>query len=173
MRKYGSNGLRLAGFQAKVFEASRNKCACSSPIFLRRFLMSDVLQTLDKNESSLIRWTVNEALEEIELEFGPSNYGTEKYNGGALFWMGYIYRYISYTRDINTRLLFKLFKGKQLYGLFPVYHTQDPEWCIKNLLELNCQSEDIFDKDWRLKRAMCEKSGPYNPAGQPMRVVNK
>lgn len=37
------------------------------------------------------------------------------------------------------------------------YHTQDPEWCISNLLELNNKSEGYFDNNFRLKQVMIEK----------------
>lgn len=157
MRPFDSNGLRLAEFQAKIFEKSVQRYACSSPIFLRRFLLSQVLKSLDKNESSFIAWSVDEALGEIERQFGPSDYGKEKYSPNALFWMGYLYRYLSYTREMDTRLLFHYFSYEQLNGLFFVYHTQDPEWCVKNLLELNGLSENIFDKNWRLRQEMVKK----------------
>lgn len=32
-----------------------------------------------------------------------------------------------------------------------LYHTQDPEWCVKSLLNLNNVSEDFFGNNKRLK----------------------
>ena len=159
MREFDSNGLRLAEFQAKLFEKSVQRYACSSKIFLRRFLHSDVLKVLDRNESSKISMDVYEALDDIEREFGESDYGKIKYAPDVMFWMGYMYRYISYTRETDTSFLFKLFKYEQLNNLFFTYHTQDPEWCVRNMLELNHLTEDIFDKNWRLKQAMLKKDG--------------
>ncbi len=43
----------------------------------RRFYYSDLLNTLDKNESS-ISLEVSEGLDSIELQFGSSNYGNVK-----------------------------------------------------------------------------------------------
>lgn len=40
------------------------------------------------------------------------------------------------------------------------YHTQDPEWCIKSLLNLNNATEEIFDNNSRLK-GIIEKKGNY------------
>lgn len=37
------------------------------------------------------------------------------------------------------------------------FHTQDPEWCIKDLLEINGLSEKIFDNNYRLKQIIKEK----------------
>ena len=157
MRDFDTNGLRLAEFQASLFEASVKRYDCSSKIFLRRFLKSDILKQLDLNESSFISLNTEAALDEIENEFGETDYGKEKYSADALFWMGYMYRYISYTRDIYTRLLFKAFDSEQMNRLYFTYHTQDPEWCVRNLLEINGLTENFFDKNWRLKQTMIKR----------------
>lgn len=154
MREFDLNGLRLAEYQAQLFEQSVTYFNCSSSIFIRRFLHSDHLRLLDTNESSRLTLDVNDGFRSIEEQFGPSDYGKIKFSTEALFWMGYLYRYISYTRDIETPLLFKLFNYKKVYELYYVYHTQSMEWCIANLLELNNLTENIFDKNWRLKQIM-------------------
>ena len=157
MREFDLNGLRLAEYQAKLFEYSVDRFECSSSIFLRRFTHSNLLKQLDKNESSLISLDVNAGLQEIENQFGKSNYGKVKFSKDTLFWIGYLYRYISYTRNIETPLLMSFFSYKQLIELYYVYHTQDIEWCVRNLLELNNLTEDIFDKNFRLKKAIENK----------------
>lgn len=68
--------------------------------------------------------------------------------------MGYLHRYISYTRDISTPLLFKLFDYKKVNELYYTYHTQNMEWCVENLLKVFNYNENIFDKNCRLKEAM-------------------
>lgn len=158
MREFDSNGLQLAEFQATLFEKSVKRFTCSSKIFIRRFIHSNILTLLDKNESAKISFTTDEALDEIENQFGSSTYGKIKYSSESLFWMGYLYRYISYTRDIDTSFLFKIFKYEQLHELYYTYHTQDNEWCIKNLLELNELTENIFDKNWRLRQAIIQSA---------------
>ena len=50
MKKFDLNGLRLAEYQGKLFEDSINRFECSSSVFIRRFLHSDLLKKLDKNE---------------------------------------------------------------------------------------------------------------------------
>ena len=71
--------------------------------------------------------------------------------------MGYIYRYISYTRDTVTPFIMKLFDYKQMNEVYYSFHTQDPEWCIQNLLELHGLTEDVFDNNLRLKEVIKEK----------------
>ena len=160
MREFDLNGLRLAEYQGKLFELSFSETKYSSPIFIRRFLHSDLLRKLDINESSRILLVPKFGLEEIEEQFGQSEYGQTKYSPDVLFWMGYLYRYISYTRDTDTTLLFKLFDYKKVHDLYFVYHTQSMEWCVENLLELFGYTENIFDKNWRLREAI-RNSGYY------------
>ena len=154
MREFDLNGLRLAEYQAKLFEQSAKKLECSTAIFLRRFMYSELLVSLDVNESSLISLNIDDGLKSIEDEFGKTSYGKEKYSSESLFWIGYLYRYISYTRNVGTPFLMKLFNHKQLNELYYVYHTQDLEWCIQNLLELNNLSESVFDRNCRLREVI-------------------
>ena len=42
-------------------------------------------------------------------------------------------------------------KAEQAVYVYYSFHTQDPEWCVHSLLEMNDQSEDIFDNNMRLK----------------------
>ncbi len=159
MREFDHTGLLLAEFQAKLFEKSY-ELNCSSPVFLRRFLHSDLLKELDSENSVLMSLSVVEGIQSMEDQFGPFNYGKEKYSKSALFWMGYMYRYIAYTRDESTHYVMKIFKHKQMNEVYYTYHTQSPEWCIDNLLEINHLTKDALDKNARLKniiRAYQEK----------------
>ncbi len=150
MREFDHEGLLLAEFQGKLFERS-TELDCSTPIFMRRFLHSDLLRFMDKNRSISLSMDVDEAIQSIQDQFGESNYGKEKYSKAAMFWIGYFYRYLSYTRDLSTSLAMHLFPYRQLNKVFYSFHTQDLEWCVRSLLELNHLSEDVLDKRQRLK----------------------
>ena len=63
-----------------------------------------------------------------------------------------MYRYIAHTREQETHFVMKLFNYRQMNDVYYTYHTQDPEWCIRSLLELNNETEDIFDNNYRLKK---------------------
>jgi len=54
----------------------------------------------------------------------------------------------------------KLFPYNQLNDVYYSFHTQDPEWCVQSLLEMNNLSEEIFDNNLRLKKVM-EEQGNY------------
>lgn len=156
MREFDHNGLLLAEYQGKLFEKSAD-LNCSSPVFIRRFLHSDLLKVLDENNANLLSLDVDEGIQNIMDQFGDISYGKVKYSKSSLFWMGYMYRYIAYTREQSTSFVMNLFKHQQMNEVFYPYHTQDPEWCISNLLELNNKSEEYFDKNYRLKQVMKEK----------------
>ena len=156
MREFDHNGLLLAEYQGKLFEKSCD-LNCSTGIFLRRFLHSDLLNSLDTNNPSLLSLDVNEGINSINDQFGDSDYGKIKYSKSSLFWMGYMYRYISYTRESSTKFVMELFTYKQMNEVYYSFHTQDPEWCIRSLLDLNGLEEDTFDNNLRLKKIIKAK----------------
>ena len=156
MRNFDHNGLLLAEYQGKLFEKS-NELNCSTGVYIRRFLHSDLLKKLDTNNSSYLSLDVSEGINSILEQFGNSDYGKVKYSKSALFWMGYMYRYISYTREQSTKFIMKLFNYKQMNDVYYSFHTQDPEWCIQSLLEINNLTENIFDNNLRLKQIIKEK----------------
>lgn len=157
MKEFDHNGLMLAEYQGKLFEKSV-ELDCSSSIFIRRFLHSELLNDLDNSKS--ISFDINEGIKSILEQFGDSSYGKEKYSKAALFWIGYMYRYIAYTREQETSYIMKLFNHKQMNNVYYSYHTQDPEWCIKSLLNLNGMPEYTFDKNNRLK-SIIKENGNY------------
>ncbi len=67
-----------------------------------------------------------------------------------------MHRYISYTREQSTKFIMQLFNYRQMNDVYYSFHTQDPEWCIKSLLEINKLSENIFDNNARLKQIIRE-----------------
>lgn len=160
-KDFDKNGLLLAEYQGKLFEKSVDRFNCSSLVFLRRFIKSRLLLVLDKNQSALVDLNVDNGLNSIEEQFKKNDYGKVKINKEIMFWIGYMYRYISYTRNISTKLVYKYFKPEQMKSNYYVYHTQNPEWVISNLLINNGLNEDIFDKNKRLKLLLQEELFDY------------
>jgi hypothetical protein len=115
---------------------------------------------MDMNDVASLTLDVNEGIESIQNQFGESDYGKTKYSKSAMFWIGYMYRYLSYTREVTTKFVMNLFPYKQLNDVYYSFHTQDPEWCVQNLLEMIGQSEDVFDNNLRLK-AVISARGLY------------
>ncbi len=143
-------GMLLCSYQGKLFEKSYD-LNCSSAIFLRRFINSHLLDEIDLNTTINKTLDEDEGIASIISQFGPIDYGKNKYSKESLFWMGYIYRYISYTRDISTRTLFSLFHHELLNAIYYPYHSQDPEVVVQYLLKINGLQEDDLDKNNRFK----------------------
>ena len=155
MRELDHNGLLLCEYQAKLFEKSLD-LGCSTPIFMRRFMKSTLVKELDRNESALISLDVNEGIQNIIEEYGESNYGKIKFSKNSMYWIGYMYRYISYTRNERTEFLMKTFDYDLLNKVYYSFHTQDPEWVIQSLLEIKELDPNYLDKNYRLKLKMPE-----------------
>ncbi len=160
MREFDHNGLLLAECQGKLFERSYD-LNCSTGIFLRRFLHSHLVAQLDENNPAIVSLDPAEGIRSITEQFGATSYGKTKYSQSSLFWMGYMYRYISYTREQSTKLVMTWFNYRLMNEVYLPFHTQDPEWCIRSLLEINSLDESIFDNNARLKQVIESKANRY------------
>ena len=109
MRKFDKDGLILCEMQGQVFEMSIETTSTSSEIFIRRFMQSIIAKSLDSGD---ILQTNNE-----------------------MYWIGYIYRYFSYTYEKSSSQVYKIIKPKELRELFFAYHTMDPSQAIERILE--------------------------------------
>ena len=112
------------------------------------------------NNPVMVSLDVNEGLDSITEQFGETDYGKDKYSADAMFWMGYMYRYISYTREASTKFVMDLWDYKKMSDLYYSFHTQDPEWCVRSMLEMLNLTENVFDNNYRLKEQIA-KSGSY------------
>lgn len=144
MRKIDEIGLKLCKMQAEVFSASVKETNCSSLIFMRRFMNSGVAQRMDLGGFLFEACDVHQIIQEIETEFGESSYGKEKYSEAELYWIGYVYRYWSYTYQKTSKQIYKLIKPKELRGLYYPYHSLDPAQAIERILE----AKDLNEKDF-------------------------
>lgn len=149
MRKISRDGLLLCTLQAEVFEKSVEQMDTSSEIFIRRFMKSEIAKRLD-NESVLeSNIQANDILELINEEYGISNYGSVKYTGNEMYWIGYIYRYFAFTYNKTSAQIYKIVKPKELRGLFLPYHTMDPAQAIERILEAKGM---LIDEEQELER---------------------
>ena len=160
MREFDINGMHLADYQGGLFAKSVTELNYSTPIFIRRFLHSSLLKRLDKQKAFLIDPEPLIGLEEINLEFGETSFGHTKFDEKAMYWVGWFTRYLSYTREISTNIVFKYFPYEKLISLYPTFHTQGEEWCFESLMDLYHLPYDYFDKNNRLKEAI-RKNNPY------------
>ena len=125
----------LCELQAKTFEMSIDATEVSSEIFIRRFMNSQISKSIDSCEILQTNMHAKDILERIEEQYGKSNYGSKRYTKNELYWIGYIYRYFSYTYEKSSVQIYKIVKPKELRALFLPYHTLDPSQAIERILE--------------------------------------
>ena len=102
MKKIDRDGLLLCELQAKAFEESADCTDVSSEIFIRRFMNSNVACLMDNGDFLQMNIQAKDVIERIDEEYGHSKYGSVKYTKNELYWIGYIYRYYSYTYEMSS-----------------------------------------------------------------------
>ena len=133
MKKIDSIGLRLAHFQASVFSGSLDLTSCSSGIFIRRFMNSELAKRMDQPGFLFDAIDIRDAISEVEEQYGKSSYGSEQYSREELYWIGYIYRYWSYVSNQSSRKLYGTVKPGALRKLYFPYHSLDPQQAIERI----------------------------------------
>ncbi len=139
-KKITSDGLLLCEIQADTFEKSVDKMDCSSEIFIRRFMHSEIAKQFDNEFILNTTWQPHDVLDFINEEYGETSYGSVKYTHNEMYWIGYIYRYFCYTYDLFTTQAYRIVKPKELRGVYLPYHTLDPSQAIERILE----AKDLF-----------------------------
>lgn len=135
MKKMDSLGLKTCSFQAKLFEASQTQTSCSSKIFIRRFMNSELAKRMDSGGLMFEALEVAEALNEVEMQYGNSTYGKDKFTTDELYWIGYIYRYWAYVTGKSSKQIYKIIKPDQLRSVYYPYHSLDPLQAIERIQE--------------------------------------
>lgn len=116
-------------------------------------MLSKVAVRMDQDGFLYESCTEEGILQEIEEEFGATNYGKEKYSTEELYWMGYLYRYWCYTYEKSSKQVYKQIKPKDLRQLYYPYHSLDPAQAIQRILESqNLVEEDLTQKGVQILR---------------------
>ena len=82
--------------------------------------------------------------EEIDEAFGHSSYGKEKYSEAELYWIGYLYRYWSYTYQKTSKQVYRFIKPKAVGELHYPHHSLDPAQAIERILKAEGASDGDF-----------------------------
>lgn len=159
MKKIDEEGLKLCALQADVFVASLDVVPCSSPIFIRRFMNSQVASRMDRRGFLLEASDVGSILNEVSLQYGQTSYGRERYGREELYWLGYLYRYWAYTYEQSSKQVYKQIKAKELRKLYYPYHSLDPAQAIERILESSrvVGEEDYTERGVKILREILER----------------
>ena len=160
MKKIDSEGLLLCRMQAKLFEKSLERTKTSSLVFIRRFMNSTIAEEFDSKNVLIDTKGIETMIDDINIEFGDSNYGSTKLNSEVLYWIGYIYRYFSITYELTSKQVYKIVKPNELNEKYYTYHTFDPLFAIERLLEeKNISFDNSSDRFLSLLREMKYENG--------------
>ena len=149
MKSIDRDGLLLCDIQAKTFELSLSSARCSSEIFIRRFMYSNVSTLMDNLSFLDSNLQARDILDSIDEEFGKTGYGSVKYTANEMHWIGYIYRYFAYTCEKSSKQVYRIIKPKELRSLYLPYHTMDPAKAVDMILEARGLA---LDEEAELKR---------------------
>lgn len=163
MKKIDEAGLTLCVLQAEVFADSLTVTQCSSLVFIRRFMNSEVAARMDRNGFLLEACDVTSIFNEVEAQYGPTSYGKERYGREELYWLGYLYRYWTYTYEKSSKQVYKQMKPKNLRKLYYPYHSLDPAQAIERILESSGSKEDDYtEKGVQILRRILEREKKAN-----------
>ena len=153
MRKMDKDGLLLCDMQGLAFELSIEMTSTSSEIFMRRFMNSKTVKTLDNESILQMNLQPLDIIKLIEEEYKESKYGSVKYTKNEMYWIGYLYRYFSYTYELSSIRVYKIIKPKELRELYIPYHSLSPEQAIERILEakdMNLNSEEELNRQFNI-----------------------
>lgn len=132
MRSYNEDCLLMCKIQGRIFEKSLDYLNCSSPLFIKKYMLSEDALSMDKLE--FLNTTKSDI--QVLLDIKDTEFGSIKYDREDLYWMGYLYRYWSYIYEINSKQLYKMFPGTRLIE-YRSYNNHDPKYTINMILEEN------------------------------------
>ena len=158
MKTIDEIGIKLCKAQAELFVSSNSLTNCSSAVFLRRFMNSNVAKRMDEGLFLFEASTNESVIAEIEEEFGKSDYGKVKYTENELYWIGYLYRYWCYTYEKTSKQVYRIIKPNELKELFFPYHSLDNTAAIERILEAkNSREEDMTERGVEIFRRISMK----------------
>ena len=134
-RAMDANGLALCRLQGRIFRESAQVAACSSAVFVRRFMRSSVAAALDAQDNGIFAQTASQLVKQVQSEYENESYGTQKYPLETLYWMGYFYRYWAYAFDMESVKVYRMIGARELCGLYLPYHAMDIPQAIERICE--------------------------------------
>ena len=124
---------------------------------------SEVAARMDRNGFLLEACDVTAIFNEVEAQYGPTSYGKERYGREELYWLGYLYRYWTYTYKKSSKQVYKQMKPKNLRKLYYPYHSLDPAQAIERILESSgSKEEDYTEKGVQILRGILDREKKAN-----------
>lgn len=142
--RFDENGRKLCHAQAVIFQLSKEELDCSSPVFIRRFMYSDFAERMDRGSYLFEASDEKSVLQEIDGKYERSDYGKKKYDEEELYWIGYLYRYWCYVKEMSSKQVYRIVKPEELRKLYFPYHTMDSGQVVERILEAKGMDEKSY-----------------------------
>ena len=148
--------LKICQLQAKIFELSLEETNYSSPIFIRRFMLSDFATVFDNKNYLNLSNNLEDTFEYLDEEYGTTNYGNIKYLPDVMYWIGYIYRTICIRFNYSSKEVYKYFPSREIVNYYPSYHTYDIVDAAERMVEEKAidTEQSMLEKAKKIMRKM-------------------
>ena len=134
MNKLDHDLLLLSRMQGRIFELSLSDKE-SSPVFIRRFMNSDVAGRMDRGFFLNTSQSERQVINEINEQYGYGDFGQEKYTEDELYWIGYVYRYWAYFYGMSSSVIYRIAPASKMRQVYPAYHSLDPAMAAERIME--------------------------------------
>lgn len=135
MRTLDYSESELCIIQAELFEMSVEKASYSSLVFIRRFMLSNFVGSLDNKSYLFQSNNPDYVFEVLDKEYGESEYGSQKYDSEVMYWVGYMYRTISFLYNLSSKQVYRLFPAKEIVNCYQIYNSVDIMQAAKRMMD--------------------------------------
>ena len=134
MRKFDFNEYKTSQILASLFEESVDKANFGSPMFIRRFMMSEYTSCFEDMSILTLSISNNDIIEELNNKHKPTS-KNEMYTKNQMYWIGYIYSGISLLYELSLKTVYQIFPAKEIVKYYNIYHTFDIEEAAERMME--------------------------------------
>jgi len=134
MRKLDINEYKLCQMHARFFESSIDYASFSSPMFIRRFMMSDLAVAWDTKQYLIMSTNLEDSFEKLNEQYKKSTKSL-LYSKNEMYWLGYLYRAMVCLYGLSSKTVYKMFPAPKLRSYYAIYHTFDIEEAAERLIE--------------------------------------
>ena len=151
MKKKDRDCVLLCDIQGELFQKSVSDLNMSSETFVRRFMNSNIAEEFDNVFFLEDTKSIKNIFDDLDKQYGSSNYGSVKYSSDVMYWVGYLYRQFAYCYDISSKRAYHYLPLSYVASTYDAYHTLDISLAIERLLEARGIS---FDPDYLNKKGL-------------------
>lgn len=127
--------LNLCDTQGQVFEMA-GKLGYESINFIKLFMNSSIASDMDKPFNHMQWAGKNYILSRMRDECSSELIFGKSFDGEALYWTGYIYRYWHFLTGESSKQIYRQAPAKTMNIVFFPYHAMSPEMAIERLQEV-------------------------------------